>query len=90
MKSVRVRVEGRVQGVGYRAWTESEARRRGLGGWVRNRSDGAVEAQLSGDDAAVEAMIAAMRQGPPAARVAKLDLSPAPDSGSGFDVLPTI
>jgi len=90
MKSVRVRVEGRVQGVGYRAWTESEARRRGLGGWVRNRSDGAVEAQLSGDDAAVEAMIAAMRHGPPAARVTKLDLGPAPDSGPGFDVLPTI
>lgn len=90
MKSLRVRVEGRVQGVGYRAWAESEARRLGLSGWVRNRRDGVVEAQLSGDDAMVEAMIAAMRKGPPLARVDRLDAAPAPDAGPGFQVLPTI
>ncbi len=51
MKSVHLRIEGRVQGVGYRAWVEDEAVRRGLAGWVRNRNDRSVEAVFSGEDA---------------------------------------
>ena len=62
-------VRGRVQGVGYRAFVEDEAIRRGLEGWVRNRRDGAVEALFAGPTAAVEAMIAACRNGPYGARV---------------------
>lgn len=64
-----VLVRGRVQGVGYRAWAEMAARERGLGGWVRNRRDGAVEAVFAGDASIVETILAACRRGPPAARV---------------------
>jgi acylphosphatase len=62
-------VRGRVQGVGYRAFVEDEAIRRGLEGWVRNRRDGAVEALFAGPAATVEAMVAACRSGPFGARV---------------------
>jgi acylphosphatase len=64
-----VLIRGRVQGVGYRAWTELTALERKLAGWVRNRRDGAVEAVFSGDSVTVEAMLSACRRGPPAARV---------------------
>jgi acylphosphatase len=90
MKSVMVRIEGRVQGVGYRAWTEDEARRRGLSGWVRNRRDGAVEAQIAGEDAVVEGMVEAMRHGPALARVIRVSVMPAPDPAPGFHVSPTV
>jgi acylphosphatase len=66
---VRVRIEGRVQGVWFRAWTAREATELGLRGWVRNRSDGAVEALFAGDARAVGDMVAACHRGPPAARV---------------------
>lgn len=69
---VRVRVEGCVQGVWFRAWTVQEATRRNLAGWVRNRRDGAVEAVFAGPRADVEDMIAACRRGPPAASVTAL------------------
>lgn len=64
-----LRVTGRVQGVFYRAWTREEARELGLGGWVRNCSDGSVEAFLEGEPAAVEQLIDSMREGPPSTRV---------------------
>ena len=64
-----VSIRGRVQGVGYRAWTADEARRRGLEGWVRNRRDGSVEAVLSGADDVIAEMLAACRRGPSSARV---------------------
>ena len=51
MKSVRAVISGRVQGVWYRAWTEKEATERGLSGWVRNCSDGTVEADAEACDA---------------------------------------
>jgi acylphosphatase len=60
----RISVEGAVQGVGYREFTRRAALRLNVSGWVRNRSDGAVEALLRGSPAAVEALIAEMRQGP--------------------------
>ncbi len=68
-----VLVRGRVQGVGYRAWTERAALSRGLQGWVRNRRDGAVEAVFIGSEEAVSVMVAACRRGPPGARVEALD-----------------
>lgn len=68
-KTVEVVISGRVQGVSYRAWTEREARTRGLAGHVRNRDDGAVEAVFSGPEAAVDAMLAVCQKGPPSARV---------------------
>lgn len=75
MRTVRVVVRGRVQGVGYRAFVEMEAVARGLAGWVRNRRDGTVEAVLSGDDATVSDTLRAMRQGPPAAVVAGIGVN---------------
>jgi acylphosphatase len=68
-----VMIRGRVQGVGFRAWTEVTALGRGLQGWVRNRRDGAVEALFVGLEADVLAMIDACRHGPPGARVDFLD-----------------
>lgn len=91
MRSVRLRVTGRVQGVGYRAWAMDAARRLGLRGWVRNRTDGSVEALATGDEDAVAAMIEACRDGPPAAHVADLAVSEAEDDGSlAFTPKPTV
>jgi len=69
----RVLIRGRVQRVGYRAWTEYTALEIGLEGWVRNRSDGAVEALFAGPADDVAAMLEACRQGPPGARVESID-----------------
>ena len=82
MAALRPVITGRVQGVGFRAWTRREARRGGLRGWVRNRIDGSVEALLIGDEAAIEAMTEACRQGPGLAEVAAVDRFAAADDGS--------
>jgi acylphosphatase len=85
VRSVRLRVTGRVQGVGYRAWAIERASRLGLRGWVRNRTDGSVEALVIGDDDAVAAMIEAACEGPFAARVTDVSVTDAADDGSaGF------
>jgi acylphosphatase len=68
-----VLIRGRVQGVGYRAWTEVTALELRLQGWVRNRRDGAVEALFMGLETDVSAMIEACRAGPPGARVDFVD-----------------
>ena len=92
-----VTIRGRVQGVGYRAWVEHEARARDLEGWVRNRRDGSVEALFAGPADVVADMIAACRRGPSSARVeAVQDEAGNPDmlnlrrAGERFSVLPTI
>jgi acylphosphatase len=92
----RVVVRGRVQGVGYRAWTEDTAILNGLDGWVRNRRDGTVEAVFAGLVEAVEGMIDACRRGPDSARVDAVDVHDAGPSelamrggDDGFSVLPT-
>ena len=82
MSSVRLRITGRVQGVGYRAWAIEKAARLGLRGWVRNRADGSVEALAIGEDNAVAALIEACRDGPFAARVSEVAISEAEDDGS--------
>jgi acylphosphatase len=69
----RIVIRGRVQCVGFRAWTERMALERGLEGWVRNRRDGTVEAVFAGPASAVEGMIEACRRGPPGAQVDALD-----------------
>ncbi len=85
MRSVRLRIAGRVQGVGYRAWAIESAARLRLRGWVRNRRDGSVEALVIGEEDAVAAMIEACRDGPFSARVTGIAVSDAGDDGSaGF------
>ena len=69
MTRVHVVVTGLVQGVWFRDSCQREARALGIGGWVRNRMDGSVEAEFEGPAAAVERMVAWCREGPPRARV---------------------
>lgn len=90
-------ITGRVQGVGYRAWTADTARRHGLTGWVRNRRDGSVEALFAGPATVVAEMVALCRHGPPSARVDSVISETAEDDqlglrheGERFSVLPTI
>lgn len=88
--TLRLRITGRVQGVGYRYWAQGEAERIGLSGWVRNCSDGCVEVLVSGEDAAVETFIERARIGPPAARVTAIERRAAePPERAGFRALPT-
>jgi len=88
--AVALRIAGRVQGVGYRDWMAGEAQVQGIDGWVRNRSDGSVEAVVAGTEDAVAAIIEACRRGPLLARVAAVDATPAEDPGRGFRRLPTL
>ncbi|MTJ81602.1 MAG: acylphosphatase [Telmatospirillum sp.] len=84
-------IEGHVQGVWFRGWTMERARALGLAGWVRNRSDGSVEALFLGEAAAVAAMVAACRRGPPAAVVTRLtEEAGVPPDRPGFRSLPTM
>ena len=91
-----VEIRGRVQGVGFRAWTEYTAERHGLEGWVRNRRNGDVEALFAGEDKIVRAMIDLCRHGPPSARVDAIeerDASPEDlnlRGGYRFAQLPTL
>jgi len=74
LRTVHIRIEGRVQGVGFRAWVADEANALGLHGWVRNRRDGTVEALVGGDADAVAQMLHRCEQGPPAARVTGVEI----------------
>jgi acylphosphatase len=91
-KAVRVRIAGKVQGVWFRAWTREQAQALGLDGWVRNLSDGSVEALFAGPPEAVDRALAACHRGPPAARVAAVAPTPvaadAVAAGSGFVQMP--
>jgi acylphosphatase len=90
-RTVHIRVEGRVQGVGYRAWMEAMAARHGLDGWVRNRRDGSVEAVLSGPGDKVAEMLRACERGPPAARVDRVEIvGEGMPVDPGFAVRPTL
>ncbi|WP_417789936.1 acylphosphatase [Terasakiella pusilla] len=69
MKTVHLKITGRVQGVWYRAWTRETAESLGLNGWVRNRLDGSVEALVSGQAGNVDELTKRCRDGPSAAKV---------------------
>ena len=90
-------IRGRVQGVGYRAWVEHQARLCKLEGWVRNRRDGSVEALFAGPATVVAEMVALCRHGPPSAHVDNVTRETAGEEqlklrfeGERFSVLPTI
>jgi len=91
VKTVGFRVTGRVQGVGYRTWTQREGRRLGLTGWVRNLQDGAVEGILQGEAEHVEAMLVSMKRGPMHAVVARVRFVDAASlETDAFKVWPTV
>ena len=71
-RAVHVAISGRVQGVGFRAWTQTQAGALGLSGWVRNLRNGDVEAVFCGPRDAVETMLTACRAGPQLAKVERL------------------
>jgi acylphosphatase len=83
---VHLRIYGQVQGVFFRASTESEARRLGVTGWVRNRPDGSVEAVAEGPKADLENLLAWCRHGPPRAQVDRVEVEWGEATGefSGF------
>lgn len=92
MTTVHVTISGRVQGVGYRAWTVDAARTLGVQGWVRNRTNGTVEAVFQGDGTRIHQMIEKCHQGPLMARVSEVTTSDkkAPDEiFSNFTSKPT-
>jgi acylphosphatase len=94
MLVIHLRIEGKVQGVGFRNWTAREARRHGLSGFIRNRLDGSVEAVFSGDADAVSALAEACGRGPMGARVDRVDVTPAVEAhlalvAASFPILPT-
>ncbi|MCS6996741.1 MAG: acylphosphatase [Casimicrobiaceae bacterium] len=87
----QLRIYGRVQGVGYRAAFAAEAERLGISGWVRNRRDGSVEALVAGPPEAVEAIERFAWNGPPLARVERVEVHESDESvGAGFVIRPTV
>ena len=74
MKTVRIIVTGRVQGVGFRYFTVRCANDLGLCGWVRNLPDGSVETAIQGQVEKIEEMIGLLKQGPGAANVSGLEI----------------
>lgn len=88
---VRVRIYGRVQGVGFRYWLARQAEARGIAGWVRNRRDGSVEAVLAGPPRLVAEMLELCGRGPASARVDRLETEPGEaDVAPEFLILPTV
>ena len=90
MRRVHVTVRGDVQGVGYRYTLLIVAREAGAAGWVRNRRDGSVEAEVEGTTGQIDEVLAWMAEGPPGARVEQATVTDAATTGErGFEVLPT-
>ena len=91
MMSRQIRVFGHVQGVGFRAALQHEARKLGVTGWVRNRTDGSVEALVQGSPEAVDAIIGWARHGPPGCRVRDFQAADAgqEEARAGFELRPT-
>ncbi|MCW3493663.1 acylphosphatase [Microbacterium sp. SSM24] len=88
MRRVHVLVSGEVQGVGYRYTLRMVAREAGAAGWVRNRRDGTVEAEVEGTEAQVDEVLAWMAGGPPGSRVTAATVTDAAPTGeTGFDVI---
>jgi acylphosphatase len=90
MSAKRLIINGRVQGIGFRAWMVEKATALGLSGWVRNRLDGSVEALVAGDTAAVEELLRLCRRGPRMAEVVSIEEDLAdPPTHFGFRQVPS-
>ncbi len=85
MKRVHVFISGKVQGVWFRSYTEAEAKKLGVKGWVRNLPDGRVEAVFEGEDSAVDKMVAWCHKGSPYAKVEDVEVIEEPYKGEFAD-----
>ena len=88
-KTRHLTIRGRVQGVGFRNYLACKAQQLGIGGWVRNRADGSVEAVVDGPVAAVDAIIACAQRGPRAAQVTAVTVNDALGSYATFELRST-
>ena len=89
--TLRLKIEGFVQAVGYRNFAMEEARKFGLDGWIRNRSNGEVEVLVSGDDENVNAFITICAKGPPGSQVKGIGMEKAdPPAEKGFRRKPSL
>lgn len=86
-KTLRLVIHGRVQGVFFRDSMRREAQNLSVAGWVRNRSDGTVEAAVQGDPADVDAIVRWARRGPDRAQVERIEIEPYVGSYSNFEVI---
>ena len=85
--TLRLVIHGRVQGVFFRDSMRREAQNLAVAGWVRNRSDGAVEAAVHGEPAAVDAIVRWARRGPQHAQVERVEIEPDEGSYASFEVM---
>lgn len=96
MSDIHLRIVGRVQGVGYRAWCLGQAQKYNLVGFVRNRRDRTVEVFAQGNESDIVSFITACRRGPVFARVDELQFMAHPDApmpsalSDKFQILPTV
>lgn len=86
-KTLRLVIHGRVHGVFFRDSMRYEAQRLGVTGWVRNRSDGTVEAAVQGEPAAVDAIVRWAHRGPQHAQVEQVDIATDEGSYTSFEVI---
>jgi acylphosphatase len=92
-RTIHFCARGRVQGVGFRAFVESEAYQLAIEGWVRNRRDGTVEGALKGRTNDVATLVERLQQGPPGALVTSIeiqDVEDGDDTARGFSIRPTV
>lgn len=85
MHAVRIQVEGRVQGVGFRYFVYKNARKKGVSGWVKNLDGGRVEAHFEGSSEQIDALIALCEEGPAGAKVKQLTRQSSKVTGNGED-----
>lgn len=87
MRRVHLLITGTVHGVGFRYAARAEALAHGLSGWVRNRHDGSVEAEVQGEASAVEEVLSWFVQGPEGAAVSGMDVTDIPvEAGTSFTI----
>lgn len=87
LKTLRLVIHGRVQGVFFRQSMQREAQFQAVSGWVRNRSDGAVEAVVHGDPGAVDTIVGWAKRGPVQAQVVRVEIESADGSYSDFEII---
>jgi len=74
LKQVHLYIKGDVIGIGFRAWTKIQAKIIGVTGWVRNKEDGFVEAQIQGEEEKVKQIIDLVKKGPPVSHVSEVEV----------------